>query len=163
MTVPDPSADPRIQEAMADLERAELSLDRAVSEAEQLQQTMPPGGLSQEDIEQIEEHARGRNAPAELRELQQRIDDGELSWSDLAAGRFLDDPGVRAALEGGVEGMRQAHTMLQEGHDLDEIIEPGAPPVAIERPQPERGHERDDGDAEDGDPDDDFGGGSILR
>lgn len=135
MSVPN-SADawqtPQIREAMAKLEEAEVSLDRKIVEAKQVGQQVPQTGLSKQDIEQIEEHARSKGAPKELRELQARIDKGDLSWSDIAAGRFLDDPQVQSALAGGVEGMRQAYTMIQEGHDLDEIIDPGGPPVPID-------------------------------
>lgn len=40
------------------------------------------------------------DAPRESREPQQRIDDGELSWEDITAGRHLDDPNVRAGQSG---------------------------------------------------------------
>ncbi|HEV2783152.1 MAG TPA: hypothetical protein VGX25_27535 [Actinophytocola sp.] len=118
---------PQITEALARLEEAEVALDRAIVEAKRVERETPKTKLSEEDIQLIEEHARSAEAPRELRELQRRIDDGELSWEDVAAGRRLDDPQVRAALSTGVEGMRQAYTMIQEGHELDDIIEQGAP------------------------------------
>ncbi|WP_298178904.1 hypothetical protein [Saccharomonospora sp.] len=160
MTGPDLSRNPQIAAAMAQLEQAELGLDRSISKAKQLETKIPKSGLSQQDIEQISEHARSKDAPKELRELQARIDKGDLSWNDIAAGRFLDDPQVRKALEGGVEGMRQAYVMIQEGHALDDIIEPGGPPSAItsesdSTPRPTR---------EGGDPDDDdYFDGPVLR
>ncbi|EHK88576.1 hypothetical protein ACWGRK_11760 [Saccharomonospora azurea] len=160
MTGPDLSRDPRIAAAMAQLEQAELGLDRTISSAKQLDAKMAKSSLSPQDIEQIAEHARSKDAPKELRELQARIDKGDLSWNDIAAGRFLDDPQVRTALEGGVEGMRQAYAMIQEGHDLDDIIEPGGPPSATTPgPGTTPGPTREGGDPDD----DDYFGGSVMQ
>lgn len=132
MTNPDPwRSNPVIAEGLAKLEQAEVALDQKVAEAKQMQREMPRGGLSPEDIEQIEEHARSKDAPKQLRELQARVDRGDLSWNDIAAGRFLDDPGVRAGLSTGVEGMRQAHDLLEEGQDIDDIVDLGGPPAPV--------------------------------
>ncbi|MEU6642427.1 hypothetical protein ABZ863_07735 [Saccharomonospora sp. NPDC046836] len=158
MTNPDRFMSPQIQEAMVKLEAAELNLDQTIAETKQLERQIPQTSLSQQDIEQIEEHARSKGAPRELRELQERIDRGDLSWNDIAGGRFLDDPQVRRALEGGVEGMRQAYTMIQEGHELDEIVDAGGPPVSTD-PEPKRGPSRAGGDPHD----DDYFGGSIMK
>jgi hypothetical protein len=131
----DPWRTPQMQEALAQLEEAEVNLDRAVLNAKQVEQQVPKTQLSQEDIRQIEEHARSSEAPRQLRELQERIDRGDLSWQAIASGQHLDDPKVRAALEPGVTGMRQAYAAIQEGQELDEIIEsgpPGPPPTRDE-------------------------------
>ncbi len=141
---------PHIREALAKLEEAEVALDRAILDAKQVEQQVPKTQLSEEDIRQIEEHARGADAPRELRELQRRIDAGELSWQDIASGHHLNDSSVQAALSPGVDGMHQAYTMIQEGQDLDEIIE-SPPPVR-------QTDARDDTD--DDDPDDD---GPVFR
>jgi hypothetical protein len=119
---------PDLREALARLEDAELALDHTILEAKQVEQQTQKTTLSEEDIRQIEEHARGADAPKALRELQRRIDAGELSWQSIAAGQHLDDPRVQAGLAPGVDGMRQAYTLIQEGHDLDEILEQGPPP-----------------------------------
>ncbi|TWH20806.1 hypothetical protein [Prauserella rugosa] len=129
MTDPNAWQTPQIREALAQLEEAEVGLDQRIAGAKELSRNTSQGGLSAEDIQQIEQHARSSAAPRELRELQQRIDRGDLSWNDISAGRFLDDPQVRAALEHGVDGMRAAYTMIQEGQDFDEIIEAGGPAV----------------------------------
>jgi hypothetical protein len=142
---------PQIREALAKLEDAEVALDRAILDAKQVEQQVPKTQLSEEDIRQIEEHARGADAPRELRELQRRIDAGELSWEDIASGRHLDDPSVQAALSPGTDGMHQAYTMIQEGQDLDEIIE--SPPAVRQTDA------RDDTDDDD-DPDDE---GPVFR
>jgi hypothetical protein len=138
MTGPDSLQTPQIQEALARLEEAEVNLDRAIVAAKQVEQQVPKTRLSEEDIRLIEEHARSGDAPRELRELQERIDNGELSWEDIANGRHLDDPQVRGALSTGVDGMQQAYTAIVEGQELDEIIE-GGPPA------PPRTDDDDDG------------------
>jgi hypothetical protein len=152
MTVPGWGQTPDISEALAKLEDAELALDRAILAAKQVEQQVPKTQLSEEDIRQIEEHARGADAPRELRELQRRIDAGELSWEDIASGRHQDDPTVQAALSPAVDGMHQAYTMIQEGQDLDEIIE--SPPAVRQTDA------RDDTDDDDDDPDDE---GPVFR
>ncbi|MBB3663655.1 hypothetical protein FB384_002559 [Prauserella sediminis] len=146
MTNPDAWMTPQIRDALAKLEEAEVDLDTRVAQAGQLAEQLPKGGLSQEDIQLIEQHARSKDAPRELRELQDRVDRGDLSWQDISAGRFLDDPQVRAALEHGVAGMQSAYTMIREGHELDEIIESGGPAVPTSNP--------DDGATDTDEPDD---------
>lgn len=127
MSAPDPWRNPQMQEALARLEEAEVGLDRAIVNAKQVEQQVKTTKLSEEDIRLIEEHARSGNAPRQLRELQERIDNGEFSWEDIASGQHMDDPKVRAALDTGVTGMRQAYAAIQEGQELDEIIESGPP------------------------------------
>ncbi|GAA2992124.1 hypothetical protein [Actinokineospora diospyrosa] len=119
--------DPRIAEALAQLEAAEVGLDEAIVAAKEVERTVPVTTLSEEDLRLLEAHARGDDAPRSLRELQERIDEGELSWTDLSEGRHLDDPAVQSALDPGVKGMRQAYTAIEEGQPLDEIIEAGPP------------------------------------
>ncbi len=145
MTTPDSFMTPQIQEALAKLEEAEVNLDHAIVAAKQVEQQTPKTRLSEEDIRLIEEHARSADAPRELRELQERIDAGDLSWEDIAQGRHLDDPRVQGALSTGVEGMQQAYTAIEEGQPLDEIIEAGPP-----APRPD-------------DEDDDDGGYSFTK
>lgn len=140
MSTPDAFMTPQIQEALARLEEAEVNLDQAIVSAKQVEEQTPKTKLSEEDIQLIEEHARGADAPRELRELQERIDAGELSWEDIAQGRHLDDPRVQGALSTGVDGMHQAYTAIEEGQSLDDIIEAG-PPAR----RPDDGNDEDDG------------------
>lgn len=130
---------PQITEALARLEEAEVALDQAIVEAKQVERETPKTQLSEEDIRLIEEHARSGDAPRELRELQERIDAGELSWEDIAAGRHLDDPEIQAALMPGVEGMQQIYTAIEEGQDLDDIIEMGGPTPPRDTDDPDDG------------------------
>src|SRR5690242_4950383 len=142
MTFHDPRQDPRIRDAHARLEDAEVGLDQAIVAAKQVEREVPKTNLSEEDIELIEEHARSAAAPRELRELQQRIDDGELSWNDIATGRHMSDPEVQAALNPGVAGLQQAYSAIQEGQELDEIVSNGPPPPPRERDRGESGQRR---------------------
>ena len=130
---------PQITEALARLEEAEVALDQAIVKAKEVERETPKTHLSEEDIQLIEEHARSGDAPRELRELQERIDSGELSWEDIASGRHLDDPEVQAALSPGVQGMQQAYTLIEEGQELDDIIEIGAPPPPPDTGEPDEG------------------------
>ncbi|MFF5990059.1 hypothetical protein [Prauserella flavalba] len=121
---------PRLREAPAKLEEAEVGLDQTIANAKQLERQVPRDGTVATG-HRADRGARPRPDRAEgAARAAERIDRGDLSWNDIAAGRFLDDPQVRNALEGGVEGMSQAYTMIQEGYELDDIIEPGGPPIA---------------------------------
>lgn len=151
MNVLDPRRNPNIQEAMAKLEAAEAGLDEAIRDAKQVEQQVPKTKLSPEDIQKIEEFARSKDAPRELRELQKRVDGGELTWAQIGSGEHMDDPKVRAALSTGVEGMKSAYTLIQEGQDLEDIVEAGSPVSATPPP------ERDDRD------DDDYFGDSVFN
>jgi len=152
---------PAIREAEARLAEAEAGLERAIAEAKKVDKAIPKTGLSKEDVEKIEAFARGKDAPKELRELQKRVDAGDLSWQDIASGRHLDDPSVRAALSAGTPDLRRAYTMVQEGEHLDDIIEAGAMSAASSAytsPTGPAGRA-----AADDDYDDEDGGGPIMR
>lgn len=155
MTDPNAWQTPQLREALAQLEEAEVGLDQTVANARELSRNTSQGGLSADDIRQIEQHARSSAAPQELRELQKRIDRGDLSWNDISSGRFLDDPQVRSALQHGVHGMTAAYTMIQEGQDFDDIIEAGGPavPAAPTDPADSGGGSGDDSRDTSGTPD----------
>ncbi|WP_199440456.1 hypothetical protein [Umezawaea beigongshangensis] len=84
-------------------------------------------GLTPQDLAEIERAARGRDAPKELRELQRRVDAGELTWSDVASGRALDDAGVQSALATSVPDLQRAHRALEDGQDPEDVAESGRP------------------------------------
>ncbi|OZM70880.1 hypothetical protein CFN78_23365 [Amycolatopsis antarctica] len=142
---PDSWKTPQIREAEAKLDGAMADLDRRIAKADQVRQSVPATKLSADEIRQIQEFARGKDAPRELRELQRRIDNDELSWSDIADGRHLDDPAVRAALSTSTPGMQRAYTLIQEGEHLDDIVESGTTDPS--RPDD---HYEGDGDGEGG-------------
>ncbi|HEY8373213.1 MAG TPA: hypothetical protein VIL00_10755 [Pseudonocardiaceae bacterium] len=119
-----PYDNPQLRELAASLDRSLAELDRVATEASRFQPRSR--SLSPEDLAEMERYARSGNAPKELRELQQRIDAGELSWQDVASGRVANDPQVQRALSSGLPDLTRAYQMIQEGHDLDEIIEAGS-------------------------------------
>lgn len=153
MTALDPRQNPLIQEALAKLAEAEAGLDEAIAEAKTVERQVPKTSLSQEDTQKIEEFAHSKDAPKELRELQKRVDEGELTWDQIGSGEHLDDPKVRAALATGVDGMKAAYTLIQEGQDLDDIVEAGAPAPAT-TPADDATDDRDD---------DDYFGDTVFR
>ncbi|SDH67671.1 hypothetical protein SAMN05192558_113210 [Actinokineospora alba] len=115
----------RLREAEASLDVALATLDATLASVEKQFADKPQDGLSDEDIKAISEHARGADAPQALRDLQARIDAGELTWRDITSGRAAGEPGVREALESGLPQLRQAYALLEEGHSVDEVIEAG--------------------------------------
>ncbi|MGQ0839255.1 hypothetical protein [Actinokineospora sp.] len=117
----------QLREAEAQLDLAVVSLDATLAEIGQKyeQQEEQETGLTDEDIRLISEHARSAEAPKELRDLQTRIDQGDLTWRDVTSGRAAGDPGVRQALEAGLPQLQQAYTMLDEGHSVDDVIDAG--------------------------------------
>ena len=115
----------------------------AVQVAQQAAQYQPRSrGVSEQDLAAIERYARSGNAPKEFKDLQQRIDSGEFSWKDIAAGRVMDE-GVQNALATGVPDLQRAYTAIQEGQDIEDVIASGNP-VARRPPR------RDDDDEDDG-------------
>ncbi|WP_019852701.1 hypothetical protein [Actinopolyspora mortivallis] len=121
----------QIQEAEAALERALANVEQVLARADEMNRELPEAQLSQEQIERIEQRVREGQAPEAVVELQRRIDEGELSWQDVLEGRASHDETVRAAFAAGVPTMRQAKEMIDEGHEIDEIIahDPNRPPT----------------------------------
>ncbi|MGH3859014.1 hypothetical protein [Actinokineospora sp.] len=115
----------RLREAEASLDVALTTLDAKLAGVEKQFADKPQDGLTDEDIKAISEHARGADAPKALRDLQARIDAGELTWRDITSGRAAGEPGVREALESGLPRLRQVYTLLEEGHSVDEVVEAG--------------------------------------
>lgn len=150
MTNPDSWKTPALREAEAKLNAAMADLDQRIDHAKEVERTVPKSNLSGDEIRQIEEFAHGKDAPEELRELQQRIDRGELTWDQIGDGEHLDDPAVRAALERSVPGLSRAYTSIIEGEHLDDIIEAGTA-----RPASPRDHFDGDSDGE--------GGGGFMK
>jgi hypothetical protein len=102
-------------------------------------------GLSEQDLAEIERFAKSPGAPKELKDLQRRVEAGEMSWADIAAGRALNDEGVQKALAVGVPDLQRAYRAIEEGQEIDDIIASGNP--AAQQPPRRR---RDDDDEDDG-------------
>lgn len=125
------------------IDDADTKMAGAVQTAQQAAQYQPRSrGVSEQDLAAIERYARSGNAPREFKDLQQRIDSGEFSWKDIAAGRVMDE-GVQKALATGVPDLQRAYTAIQEGQDIEDVIASGNP-VAQRPPR------RDDDDEDDG-------------
>ncbi len=131
----------RLQALVDDFDAKTASAEKTGREAAQFQPRSR--GVTEQDLAEIERYARSGKASKEFKELQQRIDSGEFSWQDIAAGRVMDE-GVQKALETGVPDLQRAYTAIQEGQDIDDIIDAGkaqqAPPA-----RPARDDDDDDG------------------
>jgi hypothetical protein len=132
----------RLQALFNDVDAKIDDLGKVAAAASQVQRRSR--GLSEQDLAEIERFAKSPGAPKELKDLQQRVDAGEMSWADVAAGRALNDEGVQKALAVGVPDLQRAYRAIEEGQDIDDIIASGNP-----APQPPRGR-RDDDDEDDG-------------
>lgn len=113
----------QLRDAEAVFEEALADADRLMAEADEMNAALPEAKLSQEQTERIEQLVRSGKAPEQIAELQRRIDDGELSWDDVSDGRALDDEGVQRAFAAGVPTMRHVKELMDEGHEVGEIID----------------------------------------
>ncbi|SHG08024.1 hypothetical protein [Streptoalloteichus hindustanus] len=136
-----PLENPQLQELQAELDRRLADLDSMAKELSE--RARPSAEVTAEDIAEMERFARSDKAPQELRELQKRVDEGELSWQDLAEGRGWDDERVQKALSSGLGDLQRAYLQIQEGADLDEVIAAGQPRPVSGRPD----DDDDDGDS----------------
>lgn len=118
----------RLQALQDEVDSRMAGLDNAARQAGQVQ--LRSRGMSEQDLAEVERFARSANAPKEYKDLQRRVDSGELSWQDVAAGRALNDEGVQKALAAGVPDLQRAYQAIQEGQDMDDIIESGQPRAA---------------------------------
>lgn len=114
---------PEIREAEAALDEAMINAEQALAEADRVNAAIPESKLSEEQIEQVEQLVRAGKAPDEIKALQERIDEGDLSWNDIANGRGIDDEAVQKAFTAGVPNMQAAKELIDEGHGIDAIIE----------------------------------------
>src|SRR5215217_1509079 len=102
----------RLKKAQSALDTAIAEVNSQVAQVDEVSKAIPDSVLSPQDIERIESHARDAKAPEQLRELQRRIDKGELSWRDIAAGAGLDDPDVRAALSSTAPALHRGYELI---------------------------------------------------
>jgi hypothetical protein len=130
----------RLQALFSDVDSRIDDLGKVATAASQVQRRSR--GLSEQDLAEIERFAKTPGAPKELKDLQRRVESGEMSWADVAAGRAVNDEGVQKALAVGVPDLQRAYRAIEEGQDIDDIIASGNP-----APRPPR---RDDDDEDDG-------------
>lgn len=60
-----------------------------------------------------------------MKDLQRKVDSGEMSWRDIASGRAVGDPGVQRAMQTSMPSLKRAYTAIKEGQNLDEIVAAG--------------------------------------
>ena len=137
----------RLQALVDQFDATTAAVEKTGREAAQFQPRSR--GVTEQDLAAIERYAKSPNAPKEFKDLQQRIDSGEFSWQDIAAGRVMDE-GVQKALATGVPDLQRAYTAIQEGQDIDDIIESGNPARPTPPVRPASG-------------DDDEGGPSVFK
>jgi hypothetical protein len=115
----------RLQALFAQVDSKIDDLGQVATAASQVQRRSR--GLSEQDLAEIERFAKSPGAPKELKDLQRRVESGEMSWADVAAGRALNDEGVQKALAVGVPDLQRAYRAIEEGQDIDDIIASGTP------------------------------------
>ncbi|MGX7824274.1 hypothetical protein ACTG9Q_04210 [Actinokineospora sp. 24-640] len=111
----------RLDALVADVDARIANVERTAAEASRVGNRSP--GLSEQDIAAIERHAASPRAPKALQDLVKRVKEGELSWSDIASGRALDDEGVQRAMAAGFGDLRQANDAIREGQDVEDVID----------------------------------------
>lgn len=151
---------PELRAAEAHLAEVEIQADEVVERASAM--PIPPSGnpASRERLEAIKAAAEAPDAPAEMRLLKRKVDDGKYTWEDVLSGRAYQDPDVRNAVASKLADMRGMYQAFEEGHSLDEVIEARGtdrrtiPPAITSTP-----------DGHDDEPDDDdyFDSGPLFR
>lgn len=112
-----------VREAEAALAAAVERGREAAANAQQVSAQMSNTRLSDDDLQQIDRAARGKDAPPELRALAERVDRGDLSWRDIVDGKAMHDPGVQAAMKANLARLGQVYRKFEEGHTLEEVLE----------------------------------------
>jgi len=112
------------------IREAEAALDRSVSKSQQLLKELekiklPPAEnpATPERIAALKAAASRPDAPAHLRLIKRKVDAGELSWEDVAAGRAFADPEVRALAMGQLGDAQEMYQELRDGATPDEVLE----------------------------------------
>ncbi|WP_134730342.1 hypothetical protein [Amycolatopsis nivea] len=113
-----------------ELREAEAALDRTVRKSQQLLKDLEkiklrplPKTDTPERIEAIKRAASRPDAPAQLRLIKRKVDAGEYSWEDVAAGRAFADPEVRALADEKLSEAKDILEELEEGQSPEEILE----------------------------------------
>lgn len=112
------------------IREAEAALDRSVSRSRQLLKELekiklPPveDPATPERIAALKAAASRPDAPAHLRLIKRKVDAGELSWEDVAAGRAFADPEVRSLAMGQLGDAQEMYQELRDGATPEEVLE----------------------------------------
>jgi hypothetical protein len=123
-----------------DLFDAADRVDRLLAEADEqmteLGATTQPATAA--EIEGLRAWATGPKAPPEWRAVVERVNAGELTWQEVANGKAMADPAVRAALDA------TTGTAVEVPETTAEPRPATPPPPARRRPAPEPDVEADD-------------------
>ncbi|NGY64376.1 hypothetical protein G7043_36235 [Lentzea sp. NEAU-D13] len=123
MTFPYDSARQQLQAWQQDLDARGAQLEKVALEASRVQTRGTD--LSPADIAEIEKFARSKDAPNALKDLQRKVDSGQISWQDITSGKAINDPDVHRAMQTSMPALKRAHTAIKEGQNLDEIVAAG--------------------------------------
>jgi hypothetical protein len=111
---------------------AEAAVDEAAKRSDELlaeldKHPVPPSEGAREprdeDVARVEREAKSPKATREMRALQEKVDDGELSWRDILAGRAFGDPEVRAALQANLTELSTVYEEFEQGYTLQDVLE----------------------------------------
>lgn len=123
MTFPYDSARQQLQAWQQDLDAKGSRLEQVAQQAAMVQTR--GGDLSPADIAAIEKFARSKDAPNALKDLQRKVDSGEMSWRDITSGKAVNDPEVQRAMQSSMPSLKRAYTAIKEGQNLDDIVAAG--------------------------------------
>jgi hypothetical protein len=114
-----------LREAEAQLDETMTKARDLIDKTEEKLKQLPDVDLTAkpEDIARLKAAAERPDAPAELRALKKKVDDGELSWKDVLEGRALKDETVREAMRARLGEMGEIYQEAEAGATLEEILE----------------------------------------
>jgi hypothetical protein len=114
-----------LREAEAQLDETMAKARDLIDKTEEKLKQLPDVDLTAkpEDIARLKAAAERPDAPAELRALKKKVDDGELSWKDVLEGKALKDETVREAMRARLGEMREIYQEAEAGATLEEILE----------------------------------------
>jgi hypothetical protein len=112
-----------VRDADAALDEAANRSNEMLKELDKLNiSSSGPPPVSDEDIQRVEREAKSAKATPEMRELQKKVDAGEVSWRDILEGRAFDNPAVRAALQSNLTQLRDVYQEFEQGYTLDDVM-----------------------------------------
>jgi len=113
-----------------EVREAEAALDRAVRKSEQLLKDLDkikipplPKVDPQARIDALKKAASQPDAPAQLRLIKKKVDEGKLTWDDVVSGKAFADPEVRALADQKLGEAKEIMEELEEGQSPEEILE----------------------------------------
>lgn len=113
-----------------EIREAESALDRTVSKSRELLKNLEKIKLpplkkpdTPERIEALKNAASRPDAPPELRRIKQKVDAGEFSWQEVAAGKAFADPEVRELASARLGEAKEILDELEDGASPEQLLE----------------------------------------